>query len=216
MKYDAAIFDMDGTVLDTIDDLTASLNHALAAEGMPAHARDEVFGFVGNGIRYLAECGVPEGTDADITDRVYRRLLEHYIEHCMDLTRPYPGIPGLLKALKDAGCRTAVVSNKNDAAVKRLTERYFSGLFAYSAGVSEGIRRKPAPDTVLAACRALAVEPGRCVYVGDSDVDLRTAANAGMPCISVLWGFRDRAFLTAHGAQRFAETPMDVCRMILD
>lgn len=205
-----AIFDLDGTILDTLDDLMDSVNFALARSGFPIRTRDEVRQFVGNGIRLLIERAVLANTPAQQIDAVHRAFTERYKAHCADKTKPYDGIPALLIALRQAGCQVAVVSNKADYAVQALCERYFTGLLDAAAGEREGVRRKPAPDTVNQVLSKLDVPREQAVYIGDSDVDIDTARNAGMPCISVEWGFRSRAFLLAHGASRIVSKPQEI------
>lgn len=206
MIYRAVIFDMDGTILDTLDDMAASINAALAEEGFPPRTVDEVRRFVGNGNHKLAERAVPAGTDGEAVERVFRAFHRHYRAHCADRTRVYDGIPALLLRLRGRGVRTAVVSNKADYAVQALAARYFPGLFDCAAGESASVRRKPAPDGVLSVLSALGVPKEEAVYVGDSEVDMETAENAGLPCISVTWGFRPRTFLLARGARLLADS----------
>lgn len=205
MKYRAVVFDMDGTILNTLDDMAASINAALASEGFPPRTVEDVRRFVGNGNHKLAERAVPAGTDPAAVERVFHAFHEHYRAHCADRTRVYDGIPALLRRLRARGVRTAVVSNKADYAVQALAAQYFPGLFDSAAGETDTVRRKPAPDGVLAVLAALGVAKEDAVYVGDSDVDIETARNAGLPCISVTWGFRPRDFLLAHGARLFAD-----------
>lgn len=206
MKYNIVIFDMDGTILNTLEDMKESINWALAEGGFPPRSLAEVRRFVGNGNHLLAERAVPEGTPAEKVDEVFQNFHKHYRLHCMDHTRPYEGITGLLQMLRDGGIHTAVVSNKADYAVQELAERFFSGLFDVCAGEKKGIRRKPWPDSVLSVMEALGAEKESTVYVGDSEVDIETAENAGIPCISVDWGFRTKPFLIEHGASVIAET----------
>lgn len=215
-RYDAVIFDLDGTLLDTLDDLMDAANYALAQMGWPSRSREEIRQFVGNGVALLMERSVPAGTSADDTARALAIFKDYYEVHKRDRTAPYPGIPELLRSLRAKGCRLAVVSNKFDAAVKELMEDYFPGLLHAAAGENEaaGIPKKPAPAMVLRALEELGVAPDRAVYVGDSDVDLQTAKNAGLPCISVTWGFRERDFLTAHGATLFADAPADILALV--
>lgn len=186
---------MDGTILDTLDDLTNSMNHILSAHGMAQRTKDEVRNFVGNGIRKLCERAVPAGTDVDTVDEVYRDFHAYYPLHCAENTRAYPGIPEAIASLRQIGCRTAVVSNKADGAVKILSKQYFDGLFDVSVGEKPGRARKPAPDEVLAAMEALGADKRETVYIGDSDVDAATAQNSGLDCILVSWGFRGRELL---------------------
>ncbi len=207
MKYKLAIFDLDGTILDTLADLTDSTNYALRENGFAEHTIEQVRYFVGNGIRKLMERALPKGTDAAIIDRVHETFTAHYKAHCADKTKPYPGITKLLCALRDAGVKTAVVSNKADYGVQTLCQDYFPDLFDFAVGEREGIRRKPCPDSVNEVLEKLKVMRADAIYIGDSDVDIETAKNAGLPCISVTWGFRDRAFLLGHGAVKFVDSP---------
>lgn len=209
-RYDTYIFDLDGTLLNTLGDLAASVNHALRSFGMEERGIDFIRMSVGNGVGSLIMRSVPDGTAAETADKVIAVFKEHYTAHGQELTVPYPGIVDMLRRLKASGARTAVVSNKFDAATKRLCAHYFGGMMDVAIGESEGIRRKPAPDTVEEALRQLRASRENAVYVGDSDVDIATARNSRLPCISVLWGFRDRAFLSAHGASVFAESPADI------
>ena len=208
------IFDMDGTVLNTIEDLTVSMNHALAEFNMPERTVEEFRSFFGSGARVAMERAVPAGTPSETIDRMMPLFKEHYDVHCLDRTRPYDGIPELMRQLQNRGCKMAIVSNKIDSAVKELNERFFSGLINVAIGERPGIKRKPAPDTVFEALKELGSSKSDAVYVGDSEVDFETAENAGIPCISVLWGFRSREFLTGIGAEMFAEKPEDILGMI--
>ena len=216
MGYDAAIFDMDGTILDTLDDLAASTNATLAAFGMPTRSTDEVRRFVGNGIRRLISRAVPAGTDETTQDRVFDAFCTYYAEHDAMATAPYPGIPELLASLRDRGVALAVVSNKGDFAVQSLVRRYFPDAFGFAVGERDGIRRKPAPDSVFAALEALGVNADRAVYVGDSEVDIQTAQAAGLPCISCAWGFRSVDTLMAAGARCLVHTTDELAHAILD
>ncbi|MDE5563857.1 MAG: HAD family hydrolase, partial [Oscillospiraceae bacterium] len=188
MRYQLAIFDLDGTILDTLEDLYLSVNHALQENNMPKRTIQEVRQFVGNGIRKLIERAVPSGTDTVTVDRVHADFTLYYKVHYADCTAPYAGITDILSALRNAGIQTAVVSNKADYAVQALCAQYFPSLFDTVAGEKEGVRRKPAPDAVYAVLETLAVPKEKTVYIGDSDVDIQTAQNAGIPCISVDWG----------------------------
>ena len=207
MKYDLAIFDLDGTILDTLEDLKRSLSFALQSASLPERTLDETRRFVGNGIRRLIERAVPEGSDAVLIDAVYASFTAHYRDHCADHTKPYDGIEALVRALREAGMQTAVVSNKADFAVQSLCAQYFPGLFDAVAGEREGIRRKPAPDAVLAVLDSLHTPRERAVYIGDSEVDVKTAQNAGLDGIFVLWGFRDRDTLLREGADVLVSSP---------
>ena len=201
MRYDAAIFDLDGTLLDTIDDLKNSINHALSVCGYPPRTRAEVLAFVGNGVPRLVELAVPPGTPADRRQAVLDAMNAHYAAHCAQLTRPYPGVIDVLRTLRAAGVRVAVVSNKPDYGVQELCARYFPGLLDSAVGMREGIRKKPYPDAVEAALAAFGVPPERAVYIGDSEVDVQTAKNAHTALISVDWGFRTHAQLVEAGAE---------------
>lgn len=210
--YTTYIFDLDGTLLDTLGDLAASVNFALRSCGLPEHSIDDVRRFVGNGVRKLMERAVPDGADNPLFEEAYASFCQHYMDHSLDTTHPYEGIPETLAALKAKGCRLAVVSNKMMAATQALCRHFFPDTIEVAIGEHEaaGIRKKPAPDTVIAALRALGVGKEHAVYVGDSDVDIQTARNSGIPCISVLWGFRDRDFLKRHGAETFISAPSDL------
>ncbi len=200
MRYRAIIFDMDGTILDTLADLAASINHSLEHFGLPRRTTKEVRSFLGYGSARLVELAVPPGTPASLKEELFNYYSAYYKEHCAEATRPYPGIPELLRELREKGCFTAVVSNKPDFGVNKLCAAYFPGLFDLYCGERPGIRKKPAPDTVLEVLRKLEVSANEAVYIGDSEVDIETAANAGVDCLAVLWGFRSRSELTAAGA----------------
>lgn len=201
MKYKLLIFDMDGTILNTLDDLTDTTNYALMQHKLPTHTLEEVRMMVGNGLAVLIEKAVPEGSDQVLKDKVLATYLSYYKEHCADKTRPYDGICETIQKARDMGYKTAVVSNKTDAAVQSLCEDYFKGLFDVSIGDKEGVRRKPYPDSVEAVLEMLKVDKTDAVYIGDSDVDIMTAKNSGLDLIGVSWGFRGRDFLNEHGAQ---------------
>ena len=213
--YKLAVFDMDGTILDTLEDLKDSTNFALEKCGYPTRTYDEVRRFVGNGIRKLIERAVPEGLTVEQIDRVHEVFTEHYKVHCADKTKAYDGIKPLLEKLRASGVKTAVVSNKADYGVQELCKEYFDGLFDYAIGEREGIRRKPAPDSVNEALRVLGMSKSEAVYIGDSDVDFETAKNAELPCISVLWGFRDEEFLREKGATLFVHDPAEIYDIIM-
>ena len=221
MTYNTYIFDLDGTLLDTLQDLAASVNYALRQHHMPEHSLDDVRHFVGNGVRLLMERAVPGGVGNPMFDAAFDTFRQYYMQHSLDTTRPYDGIPELIRELHARGCQMAVVSNKMMAATQELVRHFFPEIpVAIGEHEAEGIRKKPAPDTVFAALRQLGHsvsgnpenQEGEvfAVYVGDSDVDLATARNAGLPCISVLWGFRDRDFLLANGATTFVQHPIDI------
>jgi phosphoglycolate phosphatase len=205
---------LDGTLTDTLEDLYLSVNHALRSCNFPERSLDEVRHFVGNGVRKLMERSVPEGTSPDLFERCFEAFKAYYIIHCQDHTCLYPGIAFLLTALHAKGYRMAVVSNKLQKGVDELANLFFNGVIDVAIGEQQGIPRKPEPDMVIRALEQLGVSKEEAIYVGDSDVDLQTASNAGLPCISVLWGFRSRDFLVAHGATVFAEQPQDVLDLV--
>ena len=210
----AVIFDLDGTLLNTLQDLCNSTNAALTQYGYPTRSLDEVRSFVGNGVKLLIlrALGVEKPEDCPDFDQVFTAFRAHYAIHSNDCTCAYPGIIELLKKLKEAGAPLAIVSNKLDPAVKQLNDIYFKDYISVAIGENEaaGVKKKPAPDTVYAALNELGVSAEKAVYVGDSEVDIETAENAGIPCMSVTWGFRDREWLTAHGAKVLYDTPEQV------
>lgn len=209
--YKVFIFDLDGTLLDTLQDLADSVNYALRQYQMPGHSTDDIRRFVGNGVRLLMERAVPQGAENPRFEVVFDCFRQYYMQHSLDTTRPYDGILETIHELKARGCRMAVVSNKMMAATQELVRHFFPEIeVAIGEHEAAGIRKKPAPDTVYEALRQLGVTKDEAVYVGDSDVDFNTARNAGLPCISVLWGFRDRAFLEAHGATTFVSHPQEL------
>ncbi|MBE6249356.1 MAG: HAD family hydrolase [Prevotella sp.] len=209
--YNVYIFDLDGTLLDTLHDLASSVNYALQTHGMPTHSVDAIRGFVGNGVRLLMERAVPDGAQNPQFEAAFATFRQHYMQHSLDTTCPYPGIAEMLHQLKQRGCRLAVVSNKMMAATQDLVRHFFPEIeVAIGEHEAEGIRKKPAPDTVFQALRQLGAGKEQAVYVGDSDVDLQTARNSGLPCISVLWGFRSRDFLLHHGATTFITHPSEL------
>ncbi len=215
MRYRLAVFDLDGTILYTLEDLKISLNFALSANGLPERTLDETRRFVGNGIRKLIERAVPENSDPGLIDRVFDDFNLHYKEHCTDHTRPYEGIPELLSALRAAGVKTAVLSNKADYGVQELCARYFPGMFDFAAGEKAGVRKKPAPDGVFTILEQLKIPATETVYIGDSEVDIKTAENSGTDSIIVDWGFRDRELLINSGAKVIASAPKEVLRLII-
>lgn len=212
ITYSTYIFDLDGTLLDTLGDLAASVNYALRTHGMPEHSIDDVRRFVGNGVRLLMERAIPDGEKNPDFEATFATFRQYYMQHSLDTTRPYEGIPETLVELKARGCHLAVVSNKMMAATQELIRHFFPDTISVAIGENEtaGIHKKPAPDTVFEALRQLGVGQEGAVYVGDSDVDIQTAANSGLPCISVLWGFRDKDFLIKHGAKTFISAPSDL------
>lgn len=206
MKYKLIIFDLDGTILDTLDDLTSSVNYSLHKNGLPLRSRDEIRSFVGNGIRLLIERSVPENTSEQVIEKVFADFKLHYKLHSNDETKPYDGIEELLKRIRNKGIKTAVVSNKADFAVQDLVKIHFDGLFDFAVGEREGIERKPAPDSVFEAINLSGIPKEEAVYIGDSEVDVFTARNAGTDLIAVSWGFRDKDFLVNNGAVIIADS----------
>lgn len=214
MKIKAVIWDLDGTLLDTLCDLAASTNAALEKNGMPVRTIGEVRQFVGNGIRKLMVRAVPGGDENPKFEKTFKDFIEHYGEHSRDNTKPYDGILALLDALAAKGVKHAIVSNKIDFAVKELNAEYFGSRIGIAVGDDPSRARKPAPDSVLVAMQELGVTAGETVYVGDSDVDVMTAHNAGIPCFAVSWGFRSVECLESAGADRIAHTPQQLQEMI--
>ena len=208
--YNTYIFDLDCTLLSTLADLAASCNYALRTNGMPEHTEDEVRRFVGNGVKKLMERAVPNGLQNPLFDKAFADFRQHYMKHNLDTTRPYDGIMPMLEQLRLRGKQVAVVSNKFYAATQELCRHFFGDLVDVAIGEREDIRRKPAPDTVIEALRQLGANAEGAVYIGDSDVDIDTARNSGMPCISVMWGFRDKEFLIEHGATTLVATPQEI------
>ncbi|MCR4603712.1 MAG: HAD family hydrolase [Prevotella sp.] len=211
--YDIYIFDLDGTLLDTLGDLAAAVNFSLRQHGLPAHSVDDVRRFVGNGVRMLMIRAVPDGERNPLFEDALNTFRTYYLAHQLDSTRPYDGVPEMLRELKRRGRKMAVVSNKFHTATEELCRYFFPDTIEVAIGENEaaGIHKKPAPDTVKEALRRLNISPSSsAVYVGDSDVDIQTAANSQLPCISVLWGFRDRDFLIQHGATTFISSPSEL------
>ncbi|MDO4160751.1 MAG: HAD-IIIA family hydrolase [Prevotellaceae bacterium] len=206
-QFDNYIFDLDGTLLSTLGDLTTSTNYAMRAFNMPEHSIDEVRKFVGNGIRKLIERAIPQGIENPQYEQVYNVFMEHYLKHSLDTTKPYDGIMDMLKTLKGNGKRMAIVSNKYCTATEELCQHFFNEYINVAIGESERIKKKPAPDTVIEAMERLGITRENTVYVGDSEVDIATARNSGIPCISVLWGFREKDFLIENGGKTFIEHP---------
>ena len=212
------IFDLDGTLLDTLADLAASVNYALRTHQLAERTLPEIRQFLGNGIRYLMEKSVGGAVTGDAFEKVFQTFRSHYVNHCLDTTAPYPGIMHALEALLAKGYKMAIVSNKLHPAVQELSERFFKGYITSAVGESATVRRKPNPDAVLAALRELKSEKSHAVYVGDSEVDLQTATNAGLPCILVTWGFRDESFLRTLPLQpdtKFAHTAEEFLNMVI-
>lgn len=215
MKYKLAIFDLDGTILDTLEDLADSLNYALKEAGYPERTLEEVRCFVGNGMLMLVKRALPADADEEVAQSVLAGLKAHYKIHCADKTKPYEGILKLLQVLKDAGYKLAVVSNKADYAVQILCEQYFKDIFDLTVGEREGVCKKPAPDAVNAVLGALQVPRENAVYIGDSEVDIKTAQNADMDSVLVSWGFREAAFLRQQGAKTLVNSTQELQNQLL-
>ena len=208
------IFDLDGTLLNTLSDLHRSVNFALESEGLPGRSIEEIRSFVGNGILNLVQRSVPSGTDEGKTLRVFEAFKCHYALHSMDSTAAYDGIAELLEKLKASDCRLGVVSNKADAAAKPIIAHYFPDTFDCVVGERDGVRKKPAPDSVLELMRTLGCSPEESVYIGDSEVDILTAKNAGCDFIAVSWGFRSRELLQKSGASTVCDTAADIAKLL--
>ncbi len=208
--YDTYIFDLDGTLLDTLDDLTIAVNYALEKNNLPRRTKEEVRNFIGNGVKKLIERAIGMGK-ADL-NQTLGYFKEYYSSHSAVKTKPYDGVLSLLQELKRQGKKTAIVSNKIDNETKRLSQIYFGDLIDVSIGENEdgGIRRKPATDSVELAIEKLGAKDTSIVYIGDSEVDIQTAVNAHLPSICVLWGFKDEEFLKANGGTNFVKEPKEI------
>lgn len=215
-RYQAVIFDLDGTLLDTLEDLKDSVNAALRAYGCRERSLDDIRCFLGNGIRNLMLRAVEGGDSHPEFEHIFQYFKEDYKKNCKNKTKPYDGIMEILRQLKEDGIRLAVVSNKADFAVKDLNLYYFQGLDMIAVGEREGVQRKPAPDVVFQTLKELQIEKDQAVYIGDSEVDILTAKNAGLPCISVLWGFRKKEFLEEQGGTLFAQNPEELLNLLRD
>lgn len=217
-RYDTIIFDLDGTLLDTLEDLADALNIALVRHGYPARTIEEVRAFVGNGVRRLVRLAVPGGEEAPDFEEVLEDFRIWYAAHADVKTRPYAGIIKMLETLRDEGVKMAIVSNKFDSAVKALNAQYFGGRIPVAIGENEaaGIRKKPAPDSVFEAIRLLGADPKHTLYVGDSEVDYETSRRAGLDLVLVSWGFRDRKLLESFDGAAVADTPEEIiaCSLI--
>lgn len=218
MRYKVAIFDMDGTILDTLDDLHEAMNYALSSCNLPKITKEASRSFVGNGIRKFTERAVSNQNPEQNIDKVFEAFMPYYKEHSADKTKEYDGISELIKKLKSEGVKVAVVSNKADAAVKDLADKYFPSLFDVAIGEMEGVNRKPAPDEVNMAIKELGFnmeDKPLMVYIGDSDVDVKTARNSEIDLIAVDWGFRDRDFLIEQGADIIVSKPEEIFDIIV-
>ena len=209
-RYKAIIFDLDGTLLDTLADLAEGTNYALRVNGFPERTIDEIRRFVGNGARKLIERAVPDGQIEAALEKVRQDFDIYYKVHCKDHTGPYPGIMEMLQELVQQGYSLGVVSNKPDFAVQDLIPEYFPDIFSSISGERQGVAKKPAPDLILEAMKNLQADSSNAVYVGDSEVDMEAAANAGIPCISVVWGFKGKKFLEEQQAEMIIEKPSEI------
>lgn len=214
MKKKNIIWDLDGTLLDTLKDLHLATNHALMEHGMPERTFEEVRRFVGNGVRRLMVLSVPDGDNNPVFEDTFASFKSYYVEHCMDNTGLYPGIRETLKELKAKGYHMAIVSNKLQAGVTELHETFFKDTIEVAIGERPDVRRKPEPDMVYLAMKELGATTEDSVYIGDSEVDVATGRGAGLPCISVLWGFRTKEELLQHGATTFVDTPQEIIRLL--
>ena len=214
MRYQTYVFDLDGTLLDTLGDLAASTNYALRTHGMPEHSLDDVRRFVGNGVRRLMMLAHPGGEAAPDFEEVLNDFKTWYADHSGDKTKPYAGILETLGALKKRGVKMAIVSNKFDAAVKQLNELYFEDLIPVAIGENEaaGVRKKPAPDSVYRAMELLGAVPGQTLYIGDSEVDHETSRQAGLDLVLVSWGFRPREALEKYAPAALIDRPEDILK----
>ncbi len=210
------IFDLDGTLLNTLEDLTDAVNFSMAENGFPTHSTEDVRSFVGNGIKKLIERSVPKNCSEEMLQKCFENFCTFYEKHMNDKTKPYSGIIQMLRELKKSGFKTAIVTNKADFAAQALCKGIFGDLIIVTVGASENTRHKPYPDTTLKALRKLGAKAENAYFVGDSDVDVQTAANSGIDFIGVLWGFRSKAVLESAGATSFAENAQELTRILLN
>lgn len=213
-KYDVILFDLDGTLLDTLEDMCDSVNHVMETFGYPAHSIEKVRSFIGNGIRKLIERALPEGTDREICELALAEYRRYYGENCMVKTRPYEGIPELLSALKERGCRIGVVTNKNAEAAEKLCSHYFPETVEVVMGQRDSLPKKPDPAMVRAAMEQMGVSGKKAVYIGDSETDIETAANSQMDCIICLWGFREEEYLLRKGAETTVRQAAEIADLV--
>ncbi len=214
-KYNTIIWDMDGTLLDTLDDLADSVNEALAEFRLPIRTRDEIRSFIGNGVARLIELSVPEGKQHPQYEEILTFFKSCYKRNCRNKTKPFDGLDKMLQELGNRGYRMAIVSNKADPAVKELARLYFGDTISVALGDAEGFRRKPYPDTVFKAIRLLEADKASAIYIGDTEVDIATAKNAGIDCICVTWGYRSRSELQAAGAKLIADSPDELAEILM-
>jgi len=208
------IWDLDGTLMDTLQDLHEAVNNALAQFGLPQRTKEQTRMSVGNGVKNLMRLSIPGGESNPQFEDIFTAFKQYYMLHCQDHTRLYPGIAELLQDLKRMGVKMAIVSNKIQSGVDELYQKWFVDTIEIAIGERPTLRRKPAPDMVNLAIELIGTDPKEVIYIGDSDVDIVTASNCGVPCISVLWGFRDRDFLVAHGATNFAHVPAEILEFV--
>lgn len=213
-KYDTVIFDLDGTLLNTLEDLTDSVNFALSLYGYPCRKIEEIRRFVGNGVARLIELSIPDGTNNPQYEKCLADFRSHYSKNMQNKTNAYKGIMELLEQLSKENYKIAIVSNKFDMAVKELNQVYFGKYIKVAIGESENVSKKPAPDTVFKALRELGSNANKAVYVGDSEVDVKTAKNSGIVCIGVTWGFRNRKVLEQKGANYIIDKPQELLKII--
>ena len=213
--YSLAIFDLDGTLLDTLGDLHASVNFALREFGFPERTIDEVRRFIGNGVVKLMERSTPDSVDAETQKACLDLFRAHYLEHMSDTTAPYANVIDLLIKLREKGLKIAVVSNKLHTAVEELCDSYFTGLIDKAVGVSVEAERKPSPINVIRTAELFNAELHECIYIGDSEVDVQTAHNADVKCIGITWGFRDKECLMENGCDFIADTADEVYSLII-
>jgi len=214
MSINTIIFDLDGTLINSLEDLRVSVNYALFGFKYPKQKIEDIRQNVGNGVEKLIERSLPDGRDNINFEVCLQIFKEHYVKNMMVHTKPYPHILEMLVTLKSRGYKIAVVSNKFDAAVKQLCKKYFHGLIDSEIGQTKETKKKPSPDTVYAVLDDLDSKIEECMFVGDSDVDIQTAKNAGMQCISVSWGFKTKEFLSKNGASVIIDTPLEIFNYI--
>lgn len=210
MKYNTYIFDLDGTLLDTLQDLANAVNHAMREMNYPERTVDEVRRFIGNGIRMLIKRAAPQDISVEDYEKTLAVFTAYYLDHIADFTKPYDGIAEVIKTLKSKGCKVAVVSNKADEAAKKVVKDYFGDIFDMVVGKMDRFPSKPEPDSVLYVIETLGADKDKCIYSGDSEVDVQTAHNAGLPCVGVTWGNRDVSELIVAGAEYIAEKPNEI------
>lgn len=213
MKYNTYIFDLDGTILDTLDDLSNAVNFAMRSKGYPERTIDEVRNFIGNGIRVLIKRAVPQGTGDEDYEQALDIFTKYYLEHIADYTKPYDGIVDVINSLRRSGCKVAVVSNKAHFAAQAVVKDFFGDIFDTVVGKMDEFPSKPEPDSLLYTIKSLGADKAKCIYIGDSDVDVLTAHNAGLPCIGVTWGNRGEDVLIKSGAEYIARTPSDILKI---